>query len=346
MTLSEIRNKRLEWKGKNVDFDTFQQQEKAGKYYLDPPHQRNVVHDNAWKSAILSSALIAGEIPATYWHPSPKDPNVRESLDGKQRCAAVLEYMNSMYRYKLNDISGMKGRLYSELPRELQREINVCNLTMLVANRTLSEEEIAEFFGRRQETKRTSCGEHLNSCVHSQLRKEFTPLCKSLERDFKDSGWVVGDRFEMLERVAQIAFVSFKDAHKGSGMAVLPPKVNKPYDPESAKLKLWWPKALFTESQLNDAVRLIKAVLSVQSNAVIFQGGNGSKNNVLACAYYIQRFCWDKATGRIDEDALKRFATRLIKLTYDHERIELGTVGGEHSGQPQRDVLVELVNQR
>lgn len=348
MNISQLRDQRPDWKSVNVDFDTFQQQAKSGRYDLDPPHQRNVVHDSAWKSAVLSSALIAGDIPATYWHPSAKDPNVRESLDGKQRCSAVLDYMNNKYAYTLQDIAGMKGKFYKDLPRELQRELNGCSLNMQVASRTLSEPEIAEFFARRQETKRTSCGEHLNACVNAQLRKEFTLLSAALteEEKFAESGWIVGDRFTVLERMAQLAYVSSKDLHKGSRTAALPRAANAIYNAEPKDLKPWWPKAVFTGSQLAEATRLIKAVLWAQSNQVKFRGKNGSKNNVMACAYYIQRFCWDQEAGRIDEAALKQFAQRLTDLTREHERIELGGVDGMHSSQVQRERLVELVNQK
>jgi hypothetical protein len=346
MTLSQLRKWRPDWKSMNVDFDTFQQQAASGKYDLDPPHQREVVHDDAWKSAVLSSALIDGDIPATYWHPSEKDPNVRESLDGKQRCSAVLEYMNNGYRYRLNDVPGMRGKLYKELPRELQRELNGCSLNMQIASRTLTPAEIERFFGRRQDTKRTTCGEHLNSCVDSQLRTRLMPLCKSLKTEFTASRWTDDGRFGMLARAAQLAHVSVEDANKGSKGKVQLRAANKMYSVEPKDLKSWWSKAVLAESQLNDVERLIKAVVWSQNDNVIFKGGNGSKCNVMACAYYIQRFCWDCAAERIDEDALKQFAKRLTQLTLDQGRIELGTVDGDHNSQAQRERLVELVNQQ
>lgn len=348
LTLEQIRKNRPDWKSVNVDFDTFQQQAKAGRYELDPPHQRNVVHDSDWKSAILSSALKAGDIPATYWHPSSKDPNVRESLDGKQRCCAILDYMNNKYAYTLQDIAGMKGKFYKDLPKEIQGELNACSLNMLVASRRQSESEIAEFFARRQETKRTTCGEHLNACVNAQLRKELTMLSTFLaeEGQFEESSWSIGDRFMVLERMAQLAYVSSKDLHKGSKTAALPRAraANAIYNVEPKILKPWWTQAVFTKSQLTDATRLIKAVLSVQRNPVKFSGTNSSKNNVMACAYYIQRFCWDIGRGTIDEDALEQFANRLINLTEEYDCITLGGVDGCHSGKVQRERLVELVN--
>lgn len=345
-TLSQLRAQRPDWKSMNVDFDTFQQQAASGKYDLNPRHQRNVVHDADWKSAVLSSALMDGDIPATYWHPSAGDPNVRESLDGKQRCSAVLEYMDNEYRYRLDDVLGMRGKFYKELPRELQRELNGCSLNMQIASRTLTDKEIERFFGRRQATKQTTCGEHLNSCVSSQLRKRLLPLCNSLKTNFTASGWSDGGRFTMLERVAQLAHVSSKDTNKGSKAKVLPRGANRMYNVEPKDLKQWWSTTLPTESQLNDVERLIKAVVSAQSDTVILKGGNSSKCNVMACAYYIQRFCWDCAAERINEDVLEQFAKRLTQLTLEHGRIDLGTVSGDHTGQKQRERLVALVNQR
>ena len=92
-------------------------------------------------------------------------------MDGKQRTTALIRYLADQFRYELEDIQGMGGKLFSELGEDLQVAIAESTITVRIAKRQLTEDEISLFFSRRQESKRTSTGEHLNANLQSKLRK-------------------------------------------------------------------------------------------------------------------------------------------------------------------------------
>ena len=131
----------------------------------------------------------------------------------------------------------MEGKLFSELGEDLQVAIAESTITVRIAKRQLTEDEISLFFSRRQESKRTSTGEHLNANLQSKLRKTAVALLASGQKSFRSIGIpVAGERHKGLERLAQMLYVSQQDKSKGQQLAA-PYKL---YDMDAERLKNWW----------------------------------------------------------------------------------------------------------
>ena len=77
---------------------------------------------------------------------------------------------------------------------------------------------------------------------------------------------------------------------------------------------------------------------------VVFKNRNQRKVCVLACAFYIHRHCWDCDNGRIDPRKCDEFHERLVEVTASDAYIDLGMVGGDHSGRGQRQALADLMH--
>lgn len=198
----------LTWTDQTVSFGDFKSQVEAGLIDLDPAHQRGVVHDHQWMSEVLHSGIYDNDIPEVYFHQRKhRGAEVRESLDGKQRCSAVVGYLNNEYAYTATEPDQMVGRKFDDLPEEWQNRLrHQCVLRMRIAQQTLTDEQIQRFFQKRQMAKRTTTGEHLNSCITSPLLRPF----RNLMQEEEVAGWLravarSNKRESHLEMVARIA---------------------------------------------------------------------------------------------------------------------------------------------
>ena len=144
-------------------------------YDLDPIHQRNVVHTDKWQADIIDSGLRFGMIPTVTFHTrvAADGRNTKESLDGKQRCSAVVRFLSNEFRIRLPDHGVTRLTYFKDLPDLLRYRIEDCTLDLKICSTTLTDQEIKDFFNRAQETKKTTPGEFLNSCITSYRRRVF-----------------------------------------------------------------------------------------------------------------------------------------------------------------------------
>lgn len=159
---------KLNWENQTVTIRTLVRALAEGEYDINPTHQRQVVHTQEWKSELITSIFEVGCIPETWWHPV-MDENSREyyeSVDGKQRTSTISDF----YQGKIT----WKGQKYTQLSIEQQNEFLGHKLSLRIANRTLTPEEIARIFEKLQRVKQTTLGEVL----HSQRY----PLTEQLEQ--------------------------------------------------------------------------------------------------------------------------------------------------------------------
>jgi len=94
-----------------------------------------------------------------------------ESLDGKQRCSAVVRYLSNEFKMKLPAYGIKSPTHFKDLPDQLRFRIEGCTLDLKVCSTTLTDPEITLLFNRAQNTKRTTPGEFLNSCTTSYRRR-------------------------------------------------------------------------------------------------------------------------------------------------------------------------------
>jgi len=164
------------WRQQAVTFKNFHDDWKRGIYDLDPRHQRNVVHNDKWKGDIIKSAIQFNDIPLVRFHQRIQSDGTHrwESLDGKQRCSAIIEFMNGDYSIEFSWTGWPKVKThYKELSAGQKQRIDELNLDMKLLPETLSNEEISQYFQWAQNTKTTSLGEFLNSTLHSQFGEKL-----------------------------------------------------------------------------------------------------------------------------------------------------------------------------
>ncbi len=95
---------------------------KSGRLIVDPEWQRNYVWDDARASKLIESFLLDIPVPVIYL--AKDDKGKYEVIDGLQRLTSVFNYLDNKYRLqKLDLLAEHKGKLYSELPGELQNKL-------------------------------------------------------------------------------------------------------------------------------------------------------------------------------------------------------------------------------
>jgi hypothetical protein len=138
---------------------------KRGLYDLNPPHQRDVVHNSKWMSGIVDS-IIKGRPLGNPEFDTVKDQvtgrKKKRSLDGKQRCSALVQLKGDNYIYK-GKIKALYGKIFSDWPIIWKNYFDDRKFTIASTEETLNNNEVTEHFKLKQETKKTSTGETLNA---------------------------------------------------------------------------------------------------------------------------------------------------------------------------------------
>ena len=338
--LAHIRSTRKEWKKETKTFNDLHHQISSGLFNLDPPHQRNVVHDDRWKSNIIHSVIDDQDIPDVYFHPCMLDDGTRryDSLDGKQRCSAIVDYIDGKFKYVNNQphdddgVSLWKGKYFSELmPAEQEFLKNECSITVRIANRTMSEADIESFFQKRQETKKTNCGEYLNSCIGSKINetiKEYVSIHTN-ESKMKDAGFNSNHRFQYTEALAFL-------------LRVYKHYTDDTIDCSPEKIKEW-----FSDSRnqdpvvINKAFELVDRVLEILT-VIKFASGNSNKNAYRSLAWYLMNYCWVKDSGEFDDEKIQH----IKNILSDCDKINLPQVKGMHGWGGQREYLRKYIDDK
>lgn len=157
-TQSNIRKSNIQWTAKKL-----KKEMENGNLNFDNAVQRNLVWDDSKKSLLIHSMIYGFAIPGFYFT-YDRENDMYDSLDGKQRCNAIVTFMND--EYALTDdtppvfdedvepdedgnrpMLEIKGKLYSELPQWAQDAIADFSLTIYYFE-NVNEEDVKEFFRR------------------------------------------------------------------------------------------------------------------------------------------------------------------------------------------------------
>lgn len=192
--------------------------EQKNMYDLDPPHQRNIVHSDKWKCGILRSIFLWGDIPSCYFFEVYEDRlKIFRSLDGKQRCYAIINFMMDKFKFKKeaeksypSTMNNMCGKFFSQLTEEQKNTISSFELTFKIFQRPLDHIEVNDFFQHVQDSRPTSAGELLNANT-----SEFILQLKRIHNDLKDDpqACAIGkeQRLQNLDLLCTIAYL-FKNS--------------------------------------------------------------------------------------------------------------------------------------
>ncbi len=176
---------KLSWNNQTVTIRTLVRALADKEYDIDPTHQRKVVHTQDWKEELITSIFEVGCIPETWWHPVQDADGLvyNESVDGKQRTSTISDF----YLDKIT----WRGKKFSQLDRSAQNEFLGHQLSLRIANRTLTPSEIARIFEKLQRVKQTTLGEVLHSQRYplteqlEGLIQQHGPLLKKMKIDDK-----------------------------------------------------------------------------------------------------------------------------------------------------------------
>jgi hypothetical protein len=222
----------ISWKTQDISLHNFLHDFNAGRYVLDTEWQRGDVHNIKWKQEVIQSLIEFNLVPTVYFQPSEKRSAIQESIDGRQRCEAILQYLNNKYEVACT-LWENKSLFYRDLPIDIQDDISMLTIPISISSRTLTEHEIAKLFSRLQQTKKTSLGEHLNSKVSALSRGFIKDILNTHEDTI--SGFINRDRHNHIEFVLRCMylFVNFKESitsQKKVIMDTTPKKLNEFYE--------------------------------------------------------------------------------------------------------------------
>ena len=310
----------IRWRQQHERFGAFVEGVKSGLYNLTPPHQRHVVHSDAWQGEIIKSFLKYNILAAPTFHTRViGSQHVYESLDGKQRCISITRFMNNELKVDFSDTyfeeSYSKPVSYDELLDDHKSVMsNNITLELKIADREFTDEEIADYFQCLQETRRTSLGEFLNSCLTSVIRPELLQAQEEIGSVLENL--IPNDtrraRLEMLTRMAYLEYVN------------ITPSLDK-FDETPKKIKGWFMRE---SSVINENfVERVKLTLTLLAEAEI--KNRNSKTTILPVHKWTLDNCWHGV--EFHEAAAHRLRTALTD-----GRLVLEHVGGSHDAAMSR----------
>jgi len=252
------RTQPLVWTHETVSFKNFTsdaaplEEGVTATYDLDPEHQRDVVHSNAWQAQVVDTALTFGTIPTVYFHTRLNSDgiSIKESLDGKQRCMSVVNFLRGAYSMALPQFGHPKPVKFHQLERRHQQQVEDCKLDIKICTQELTPQEIKKFFNRAQQTKKTTTGEFLNSCT-SSWRKEAYKRSRDRIAPFLDRIGGDGARHAHLEMFARIWYAFESYGHpEGARAFFTTPK----------KLQAFWEAPAPTEDSVDAFMASLKII--------------------------------------------------------------------------------------
>ena len=303
------------WTTQTVCFRDFDAAQRRGMYNLEPEHQRRNVHGREWQQDIITSSLEFGCIPAPSFHQRtmPNGTVQWESLDGKQRCNAILRFMRDELAVEFENWKEYDGEVYlSQLYPYHQQIIENLTISFLLLHETLKDYEIQRFFQCAQQTKRTSNGEHLKSALNSPKRKVVmellhttSPFTETLKKIQPSDA-----RYKHLEIVAELLYCFDACADNRDTFDVTP-KV----------LKDWWSEGgeVVREPMWKGFVSSASCALSCLDEASVTN--KMSKTTFLPVYKFILERCWEwkitEEEQKADREANMKALRRVLKSGRD-----------------------------
>jgi len=321
-----------QWERRTTSLSQFARDIDEDLYNLDPEHQRDVVHNERWQGNIITSFIQFNDVPAVRFHAKPNQDGTRtfESLDGKQRCMAIYNFMTNVNTVNFDTVPQFADHRYGQsvtfddlIPRHKHILANDVLIDIKIARDQFTEEEIAPFFQNAQEVKKTSLGEHLNSHINSPMRMTINHLLQhgdSFSPTFKNT------RHSHLEMMARMAYAYY---------ASRTPAIDK-FDTTPAVLKKWWAES---DGMLPDNfMNVVGLTITIINEGVINQ--KNSKATILPIYYYMLTDCFD-----VDGNIIGLAAARL-SAALKAGLIVFDGVNGQHAASLDRYInLRELMTQ-
>ena len=297
------------WETHTIPFSVYKTGVDKKNYDLNPDHQRGVVHNKEWQKEIIRSACQFNDIPPVRFHTQYNADGTQryESLDGKQRSMAIVEFMNDKFTVHFPEWGNETEKKYSELTLAQKQFIDNRTLDVKVTRSSLDEDEISQFFQRAQQTKITQLGEHLNSDIGSKKREIAFEVLR--DRSITDIITIINpknSRFSHLEIIARLLYCYDKDNHNGL------------FDTAPYKIKRWWNKKDVPDIDTNELKKTITLLLNIINNSKLSY--KSSKTTYLPVFWYIMNH-----STKID-----KLIQYISKDNFVWEHVQNGGQGASH----------------
>lgn len=230
------------WRTETSSFVNFQRDIKDNfiKWDLKPQHQRDVIHTDKWCADIIRSAIIFKDIPEVYFFTRTNNDGLDYyvSLDGKQRCMAIIKYMDNVYPYYPEYPASMHGKKFNELSPLDQQRIRESKITMKILSSDMTDAQIDIFFNDRQKTQQTTLGEYINAGLQYTSRTHFVSSLESafFAPLFKNMFPKGDSRYRSLEVLTHMGYIY---THPDSEI-----------DPTTEDILEWWSDDPFKDLHL------------------------------------------------------------------------------------------------
>ena len=192
---------------------------KRGKVDLQPQYQREYV----WKlkpelpSRLIESLLLDIPIPPIYFAKMPEGK--LEVIDGQQRLTTLVNFLDDKFVFqKLQRLSSLNGKRYTELSDEQQEKIRDAQIRSIIVDTGTNSELRYEVFERLNRGSMALNEQELRNCVY---RGDFCDLLSELEADplwrKVKGGTEPEPRFKEREMILRFfAFANRLDSYKGN----------------------------------------------------------------------------------------------------------------------------------
>jgi len=281
----------------------------AGYYDLNPPHQRNVVHNDKWKSELIDSIFLSKPLG----HPefdtvicSRTGLRKLRSLDGKQRCSTPWELIKGKFVYK-GIFPPCRGKLFKDWPQIWQQELLNANINIIYTNETLTDDEVTKHFRLKQETKKTSTGETLNSVLSQRAN-----LSRNISQRSNFGATSSDTRMKCYETVVRICYL-----YSIFG-------TNKSYDPNKKTL------IKFLENEKDDDT-IIFGLYELLINDLFELISNTNYDNKWSKTFILPLACLMK-----ENEDNKELVVEFVASEINNKKKFYDDVGGSHSATNSR----------
>jgi len=308
--------------GKNINVQTLVDSCNKGIYELNPQHQRNVVHNTKWQSQIVISVIRGYPLGSpefdTVQHTQGKNAGLDyyRSLDGKQRLSAIIRLINNEYKFDAN-IKSIKGKKFKDWPSVWRNKLLRSDISISITNSTLSDEEVSDYFNKKQNTKKTNPGETFNAKLTRRaiLCKE---LCNTMpfpvEKREKDN------RYTLLELYIRLNYAQYAMENKINNI-----------DPTKKTLEAFLEKSEETDTiKFNQYGTRIKEIINIVNSYTETTKDPWAKTQMIPLMFLYYKY-------QDQFEMIKQF----IKTNIEGNNTFYESVGGNHNASAVRCKIIE-----
>lgn len=176
----EKDTKRVFTEKKDFPLSTIKEMFDDGDIIPQPDYQRDYVMDQRQASKLIESVLMGIPIPTVYL--CEELDGTYSIIDGQQRMTSFVKYLKNEFSLKgLEEIAELNGKLFSDLDKNLQRNIKTSTLNSIILTKE-SQELKYEIFARLNQGSIKLTPQELRNCIY---RGSFNNMIEEIAENNK-----------------------------------------------------------------------------------------------------------------------------------------------------------------